>query len=166
MLILVYYFENLSNEDRKSVIDIFNHYIENSFAAYFEEKVSYDFYDGFMRISEGYPRIAVKSDNGELIGFAFLRPHSPIPSFRRTADISYFIKPTHIGNGIGKSVLEYLIEKAKGMGIDSILASISSLNELSINFHFKNGFVKCGTLSKVGKKFGMDFDELIMQRIL
>ena len=160
-----YCFENLSNEDRKPVIDIFNHYIENSFAAYFENKVSYDFFE-FMRISEGYPRIAVKSDNGELIGFAFLRPHNPIPTFRRTAAISYFIKPTYIGNGIGKSILEYLIEKAKKMGIDSILASISSLNELSINFHLKNGFVKCGTLSKVGQKFGKDFDEMLMQKIL
>ncbi|ACV62982.1 GCN5-related N-acetyltransferase [Desulfofarcimen acetoxidans DSM 771] len=161
-----YYFENLSNEDRKPVIDIFNHYIENSFAAYFENKVSYDFFNGFMRISEGYPRIAVKSNNGELIGFALLRPYNPIPTFRRTAVISYFIKPTHIRKGIGKSILENLIGKAKEMGIDSILASISSLNEISINFHLKNGFMKCGVLSKVGHKFGKDFDEILMQKIL
>lgn len=37
-------FEKLDEAHRVPVIDIFNHYIENSFAAYLEQKVSYDFF--------------------------------------------------------------------------------------------------------------------------
>lgn len=157
-------FENLSNDDGKQVIDIFNHYIENSFAAFLENKVSYEFFGVLMSTTQGYPRIAIKSGAGELVGFAFLKPYSPNPAFRRTAAISYFIGPAHTGSGIGRSVLEHLVEEAKKMGIDSILANISSLNEPSISFHLRNGFVQCGTLSKIGKKHGKDFDVILMQR--
>ena len=38
-----YHFEPLTARDRKPVIDAFNYYIENSFAAYPEEKMYYDF---------------------------------------------------------------------------------------------------------------------------
>lgn len=161
-----YYFRNLSNEDRNTVIDIFNYYIENSFAAFFETKVRYVFFDEIMRMTEGYPRITIRTKSGEIVGFSFLRPYSPIPTFKRSADISYFIKPTHTRNGIGKLALEYLIKEAKKLSIESILASISSLNEPSIRFHQKNDFVPCGTLSKIGKKHNKDFDVIIMQRVI
>jgi phosphinothricin acetyltransferase len=39
------------------VIDIFNTYIENSFAAYPEAKVRYDFYDRLLEITKGYPTL-------------------------------------------------------------------------------------------------------------
>jgi L-amino acid N-acyltransferase YncA len=32
----------ISNEDREPIIDIFNYYVENSFAAYPETKLSYE----------------------------------------------------------------------------------------------------------------------------
>ena len=35
----------ISKEDRKSIMDIFNHYIENSYAAYPETKLPYEAFD-------------------------------------------------------------------------------------------------------------------------
>lgn len=161
-----YYFDNLSNEDRKPVIDIFNHYVENSFAAFFETKVSYDFFDWLMSISEGYPRVAIKLGAGEVAGFAILRSYSPIPAFRLVAEISYFIKPQYTRHGMGKAVLDHMVEEAGKLGVVTILASISSLNEPSINFHLNNGFIQCGNFRKIGRKFGRDFDVVWMQRVL
>jgi len=154
---------NLSGEHKVEVLEIFNHYIENNFAAFFDNKVSDIFFEQLMKISEGYPRIAIKSSAGEPVGFAFLRPYSPIPTFRQTAEISYFIKAGFTRNGIGSSVLNYLVIQAGKLGIESILASVSSLNEPSINFHLKNGFIRCGTFSKVGKKMGQAFDVVWLQ---
>lgn len=161
-----HYFTNLSDEDRKPVADIFNYYIKNSFAAFFETTVSYAFFDSLMSVTKGYPRVAIKLGTGELAGFAFLRAYNPIPTFKRVAEISYFIKPQYTKKGLGKDVLGYLVKEAKKLGITSILASISSLNEQSINFHLRNGFIRCGTFSKIGQKFGKDFDVIWMQRFL
>lgn len=45
----------MSPEDRETVINIFNHYIENSFAAYPERKVPYEFFDLFLGIQPDIP---------------------------------------------------------------------------------------------------------------
>lgn len=163
-----YCFAPLSESDREPVIDIFNHYVENSFAAYAEEKLPYEFFDFLLQVSHGYPAIGVRdTETGDhLIGFAFMRPYHAFPSFRRTAEVTYFISPKHTQKGIGRSILGHFIEEASKLGVDSLLASISSLNEQSISFHKRMGFEQCGRFRRIGRKFGKDFDVIWMQRLL
>lgn len=161
-----YTFAQLKDEYRKPVIDIFNYYIENSFAAFPEEKVSYNFFDILLKATAGYPAIAVKAGDGEVVGFAFLRPYHSMPVFKRAAEATYFIKPEHTGKGIGRSILEYLTLEAEKIGVDTILACISSLNENSLNFHHRNGFQHSGTLYNIGRKFNRDFSVHLMQKIV
>jgi len=161
-----YHFEPLTARDRKPVIDTFNYYIENSFAAYPEEKVDYDFFDIILTMTRGYPAISVKTGAGEFTGFAFLHAYHPMPAFKRAAQITYFLDPDHTGEGIGKAVLGRLINEAKKLSIDSLLANISSLNERSIDFHLKNGFTECGRFKKIGRKHGRDFDLVWMQKMV
>ena len=110
------------------------------------------------------PTVTIKTNKGEVIGFGFLHPYSPIPTFKRVAEIVYFIRPEYTGKGVGSAILEHLIQEAKKLNIDSILAHISSLNEKSINFHAKHGFVECGRFRRIGRKFSKDFDVVWMQR--
>jgi len=161
-----FHFEPILLEYREPVIDIFNYYVENSFAAYHESKVPYDFFNMLLKMSDGYPTIAVKNENGEILGYGMLRAYNPIPTFSQTAEITYFIKPEYTSRGIGSIMLSHLVDEAKRKGISSILASISSLNEGSINFHRKNGFVECGRFKKIGKKKEQVFDVVWMQRML
>lgn len=156
----------LSSEDRESVMDIFNYYVENSFAAYSEKKFPYQFFDMFLQMSNGYPRGAIKDENGKTVGFGMLRSHNSMPSFSQTAEVTYFIHPGYTGKGLGKMLLSFLEKDAVEKGITNILASISSLNPGSIRFHEKNGFVECGRFKKVGRKNGQEFDAVWMQQRL
>jgi phosphinothricin acetyltransferase len=158
--------EPLSPADRKPVIDIVNYYIENSFAAYPEHKVSYDFFDLLLKMTEGYPALVVKEERMEVVGFGMLHAYHPLPVFSKTAEISYVIKPDWINKGIGKRILKHLTQKAEEKGITSLLASISSLHKLSIHFHKKNGFRECGRFEKIGEKKGQVFDVIYMQKNL
>ena len=153
----------MKEEDRISIIDIFNYYVEHSFAAYPEEKLPYAFFDNVFLNAEGYPRIVIENQNENIIGFAMLRPYSPIPAFKNTAEISYFIHPDMTGHGLGSLMLNYLLDEAKLKGILNILAGISSLNEGSIRFHIKNGFKECGRFLAIGLKKGISFDVVWMQ---
>jgi phosphinothricin acetyltransferase len=63
-------------------------------------------------------------------------------------------------------ILDRLAADARGMGIETILASVSSANEGSIDFHRKYGFAECGCFRSVGKKSGKDFDEVWLQLFL
>ena len=158
--------EPASASDGKAIIDIFNHYVENSFAAYPENKVPYEFFGPILNMAEGYPFLVAKDYEGKVLGFAFLRPHNPMPAFSKAAEITYFIAPEHIGQGIGREMQTRLLDEAEKMGITSILASISSLNSKSLNFHRKQGFHECGRFVKIGRKWGQDFDVVWMQKMI
>ena len=161
-----YDFFPISPGDRQEVIDIFNYYIENSFAAYPERKVPYEFFNLFLQSTAGYPTAIVKNKTNAILGFGMLRPYSPMPTMAGTAEISYFIRPECTGKGIGSTMLEYLLEKAREKEFHSILAGISSLNKGSIRFHSQHGFSECGRFREVGIKCGKLFDIVWMQKLL
>ena len=161
-----YSISQISNEDRKAIMDIFNHYVENSFAAYPENKFPYQAFDMFLQMSSGFPTGSIRDQNGKIVGFGMLRTHNPMPTFSQTAEVTYFIHPDHTGVGLGKMLLSFLEKGAIEKGITNILANISSLNPRSIEFHQKNGFMECGRFRKVGKKNGQEFDTVWMQKML
>jgi L-amino acid N-acyltransferase YncA len=158
--------EPVSTEDGTAIVDIFNYYVESSFAAYPECKVPVEFFGFLMHMAEGYPFLAAKNGHGELLGFGLLRPHSPFPAFSRVAEITYFLAAKNTGKGIGRQMLNHLLIGAREKGIKSILASISSLNSASLSFHKKNGFQECGRFIGIGQKWGQDFDVVWMQRMV
>jgi len=164
--IMEYSLSQISPRDRRPIIDLFNHYIEHSFAAYPENAVPYEAFDIVVGMSQGYPSATVKDDNGTVVGFGFLHAHNPLPAFSHTAEVTYFISPAHTGKGIGTTLLRYLEDEARKLNIRNILATVSSLNPRSIAFHKKNGFSECGRFKKVGRKKGRTFDTVWMQKAL
>jgi len=163
---MAYKLKKLSEADRTAVIDIFNYFVKNSFAAYSESEVPYQIFDRFRSMTTGFPAITVRDESDQVVGFALLHPYHPADSFQHTAEISYFVMPEHTHQGLGTLILEYFISEAKTMGIRIFLASISSLNEQSIQFHLKHGFVECGRFKGIGKKHGRTFDMVWMQKYL
>ncbi len=159
-----YRLEALTEEDRQPVTDIFNYFIDNSFAAYPEERVPPQFFDHLLKLCQGYPAVAVKDDDGAVVGFALMRPFTM--TLKRAADLSYFILPEHTGKGIGGKILDFFTREAAGLGVDTFVAGISSRNEESLRFHEKMGFTQCGLFKRVGKKRGTDFDVIYMQKML
>ncbi len=156
----------ISPDDRTAIIDIFNYYVENSFAAYPESRLPYAAFDLFLQMCAGFPTACLKGPGGATVGFGMLRPHSPLPAFSRTAEVTYFIHPEYTGKGLGKMLLDVLEKGAAEKGIMHLLASISALNPNSIRFHAKVGFTECGRFRKVGRKKGQDFDTVWMQKDL
>ncbi len=160
------YLNQMAQEDSKEIADIFNYYIENSFAAYPETKLPPEFFDMVLAMTQGYPALTARNEEKILMGFGFLRPYNPMPTFFRTAEITYFVGPEFVGKGIGQALLEYLAQFARKAGISVILANVSSLNEQSIRFHLKNGFSQCGHFKQIGEKNGQIFDVVYFQRML
>ncbi len=160
-------FEPLSIKHAGRVMDIFNYYIENSFAAYPDAKLPGEFFNMFLESAKQYPAYVMKPESEDrIIGFCLLRAYNPFPSFRETAEISYFIDPECVGRGLGKKALDLLEEDAKKRGVKTLLAEISSENAASLSFHRKNGFAECGRMKEIGVKFGKHFDVVWMQKTI
>jgi phosphinothricin acetyltransferase len=160
-------FETMTTEHGTAVIDLFNHYVEHSFAAYPETKLPYEGIALFLKMTRGYPAYVIKDgETGRVIGFCFLRPYHPLPAFRETAEVSYFLAPDAVGLGIGSAALRMLEAGARDMGITRLLASISSQNDHSIDFHQRHGFTECGRFHQIGKKWGQPFDVVWMEKAI
>ena len=152
--------------DAKDIIAIFNYYIEHSFAAYPEKRLDEKMFFMFREVVKEYPFYVIEAKNSQVIGFGFLHRYNPFETFNRVAEVSYFIHPDHTGKGLGTVLLNKLIEDAKKMHIETLLAHMSSKNEMSIAFHKKNQFRECGRFIKIGKKKEADFDVVWMQRFI
>ncbi len=150
----------------QAVLAIINHYIINDFAAFPEQPVGIAFFEGMLRRASGYPALVVKKGRSAEVGFGLLTPHHIVPTFRRTAEISYFLHPDHTRHGLGSLLLSRLLAEGQPKGVDNVLARISSHNQASLAFHQKHGFTLCGRFRRAGRKFGRDFDEVWMQKLL
>lgn len=159
-----------STEDIPGMLEVFNYYVENSFASYLETSVGPEFFQAVQSEKdqdkdERFPFYVIEK-NGKIIGIGALRPYFPFPNFRHTGVVSYFILPEHTGKGLGSKMLGKLCTEAREKKMKSLLSNVSSKNEVSLNFHLKHGFIECGRFREAGTKFGKYFDIIWLQRFL
>lgn len=152
--------------DRPAILKIFNYYIENTFMAYPEKPVDESIFEHLHKVHFPGQLYVIETDKGTISGFGMLKRIGPDAVFDQSAEVAYFILPEYIHMGIGTEMLHYMTERAKTMGVKTLLASISSLNPISIRFHEKNGFRHAGRFEKVGKKKENYFDMVWMQKDL
>lgn len=158
--------EPLAESHRRAVIAIYNHYVEHGFASYREVPLPEAAFDRFLELAKGYPAYTCKGEDGAVEGFGFLHAWHPSECFGKTAEVTYFLHPEATRRGLGTLLLERLATEARAMGLERILASISSRNPESLAFHRKHGFKECGRFPEVGRKRGEAFDVVWMLRRL
>ncbi|MFW9902382.1 MAG: GNAT family N-acetyltransferase, partial [Candidatus Thorarchaeota archaeon] len=135
----------------------------NGFAAYSEKELKIEFINRLKKDSISF--IILEIEN-KIAGFALLRNYLPYENFKHTGQLSYFIKPEYTNKGFGTILLNKLVEDAIKIGINYFFVHISSLNEQSLNFHKKHGFIECGRLTNIAMKFDMSFDIIFMQKVI
>jgi phosphinothricin acetyltransferase len=155
----------VTEADAPEITRIFNHYVRRSFAAFPDREVETSFISRLLEQARDYGCFAVERD-GEVIGFGMVRPLYPFPNLREAGEVSYFICPGYTGEGMGSRLLGALENRARELGMTSLVARVSSRNRKSIRFHRKNGFALCGRIRRIGAKFGKSFDVVILQKFL
>ena len=160
---------NINTIDIKNVLKIYNYHIENSLGNFEEKKISLKKMKKLVSniLSKKIPFI-VSEMNREITGFAFLNEYRSKSGYRYTFENSIYINPKYINKGLGNMLLKKLIILAKkNKNIKNIIAVIGdSKNKSSIKIHLNNGFIKIGTLKKIGYKKNKWIDSVYMQKKL
>lgn len=115
----------------------------------------------------GYPYLAAERD-GRLAGFAYANTFRSRPAFRPTVENSVYVAREAQGQGIGRTLLQALVEACSAAGFRQMIAVIgdSPRQAASIRLHERCGFVHAGRLPAVGYKNGEWLDIVFMQRAL
>ncbi len=103
---------------------------------------------------------------GVVMGWASLSPYSDRAAYSHTVEVSVYIAAEHRRRGLGRLLLEALIQAGRSRGHHSLLARISSDNEASVRLHAECGSRVVGTLHEVGVKFGRMLDVTIMEMLI
>lgn len=101
---------------------------------------------------------------GKVAGWAALMPVSARKVYAGVAEVSIYIHPDFLGQGIGKKLMEHLITESEKAGIWTLYASLFPENTASIRLHESSGFRKIGYREKIAQLDGIWRDTWIYER--
>ncbi|WP_343594600.1 N-acetyltransferase family protein [Acinetobacter sp.] len=156
-------------EHATAILDIFNEAIANSTALYdYQPRTAETMKNWFAtKQKQGLPVIGAIDETGKLLGFASWGTFRAFPAYKYTIEHSIYIHHTQRGRGLGKILLQALIERAKQSDqVHVMIGCIDATNAASIGLHEKLGFSHAGTFKQVGFKFGGWLDAAFYQLIL
>ena len=113
-----------------------------------------------------FPYLAAEID-GNLAGYAYASLYRTRPAYRFTVENSVYVAADMHRRGIGKALLQRLIEECTTRGYRQMIAVIGDSDQAaSIGVHKACGFEPAGNLKSIGWKFGKWLDTPLMQRAL
>jgi len=114
----------------------------------------------------GYPFLVAELA-GAVAGYAYAGPYRTRPAYRFTVEDSIYVAPQAQRGGIGRALLERLLDDAQARGFRQMIAVIGdSAQTPSIALHRACAFRLIGTFEAVGFKFDRWLDSVLMQRAL
>ncbi|UTW54931.1 GNAT family N-acetyltransferase [Kordiimonas sp. SCSIO 12610] len=99
-----------------------------------------------------------------IAGWAVMWPVSDRCCYAGVAEVSIYVGAHARGQGVGKVLLNALVETSERMGYWTLQASILKENKGSIGLHKSCGFRQIGIREKLGELNGVWRDVVLMER--
>lgn len=148
--------------DWPEIARIYREGIETGIATFEKSVPSYEDWDTahlpFCRL------VATNGADTELLGWAALSAVSGRCVYGGVAEISVYIGRENRGKGVGRFLMEHLIQKSEEAGIWTLQSGIFPQNKGSIALHKQVGFRFLGKRERIGKRDGIWYDNLIFER--
>ena len=114
----------------------------------------------------GFPYLVAVIE-GTVVCYAYAGPYRARPAYRFTVENSVYVAHDSHRRGVGKALLEALIEASTEKGFRLMVAVIGDSNQAaSIGLHEAAGFKHAGVFENIGYKFDRWLDTVLMQRAL
>ncbi|MGF6847450.1 L-amino acid N-acyltransferase YncA [Chitinophaga sp. W3I9] len=106
----------------------------------------------------------VATEDNRVLGWAALTPVSSRCVYAGVAEVSVYVAPDAQGKGIGKALLQTLIEQSEENKLWTLQAGIFPENTGSIKIHEACGFRIVGRRERIGKMGDTWRDTLLLER--
>jgi phosphinothricin acetyltransferase len=115
---------------------------------------------------EGHLQYArfVMRDGETVLGWSALSPVSKRHVYRGVAEVTVYVSESARGKGIGRTLLEALIDESEKNGIWTLQASIFPENTASVELHLRCGFREVGRRERIAMLNGVWRDTLLFER--
>lgn len=156
-----------TTEDTQAILEILNYNILHSTSLYDYEIRSYEQQKIILddKLNKGFP-VIVAELNGKVAGFGMYSEFRFRKAYQFTIEHSVYVNENFQGKGIGKLLLQELIDLARKQNLHTMIAVIDSENQKSVVFHEKFGFETVGIFKECGFKFDRWLNTVFMQLLL
>ena len=154
--------------DIPAITRIYTHAVEHGTASFeLEPPDEAEMTRRMQAVLDGkFPYLVAEVD-GAFAGYAYASSYRTRPGYRFTVENSVYVAPDMHRRGIGKVLLQALIDACTVLGFRQMIAVIGDSNQAaSIGIHKACGFEHAGNLRNIGWKFGRWLDTPIMQLAL
>ncbi len=154
-------------DDLAEIIKIYNEAIKDGISTADSKTVGIEEKLEWFEAHTAQRPMLVKEYCGRIIAWISIQPfYANLLAYQDTARINIYIDKNFQGKKLGQQFLGEAIERAKSIGIKTLLALIFSENIASLTLFKKIGFKEWGNLSRIATIEGIDKDLLILgQRI-
>ena len=106
----------------------------------------------------------VATDGDRVVGWVALTGYSDRCCYSGVADLSVYVDPSAQGQGVGRALLEHLVNDTEGSGIWTLQAGVFPENAASLALHRRCGFRVVGTRERIGRLDGVWRDVVLLER--
>ncbi len=154
--------------DLPALLDIHNNAVRTLAAVWSAQEDSFEDRQNWFRERKAadFPIIVMEDEAGDVVAYGSYGRFRGRDGYDLTIEHSVYVAPKAQGNGIGKTILQELIEIAKRQGYHVLVGAIDGGNAASIGLHKAFGFEEVGHMPQVGKKFGRWLDLALLTLIL
>ena len=156
---------DVKDGDADAIAQFYRHHVLHGTASYDIEPPPTAFHlEKVRRIrAAGWPFLVAEL-RGQLAAYAYVTQFRDRAAYRFTGEDSIYVHPEKMGQGIGRVLLEELVERSGKSGFRTLVAVIGGAEPASIALHRRCGFREVGRLEAVGFKAGKWLDSVYMQR--
>ncbi len=154
-------------DDLPQLLTIYNDIILHTTAVYDYEPHTLEMRQAWFKTKQeqGFP-VFVAENKNKIVGFSSIGPFRAWAAYKYSVENSVYVSAEERGKGIGKLLIQPLIEAAKKLGMHTIIAGIDASNEASLKLHKSFGFEEVAHFKEVGWKFERWLDLKFLQLIL
>lgn len=119
-------------------------------------------------LAERGPRhpVIVADVEGSVAGWGSLNAFNARAAYDFVADFSVYVERTSRGQGIGRQLLDRLVELARAAGYHKMVLAALARNHAGVGLYTSAGFTRVGIYHEQGLLDGQWVDVVIMEKIL
>ena len=153
--------------DLPAISAIYNYYVLHSTCTYqIEPETLADGEAWFsLHAADKYPVVVVEVD-GQVVGWGSLSKFHARAGYDPSVEASVYIAQEFHRRGLGRMILENLIERARTAGFHTLIGGASADQSASIALQESLGFTRVAHFKEVGQKFGQRLDVIYLQLML
>jgi phosphinothricin acetyltransferase len=121
--------------------------------------------EGWFQQADRYPTLVVEHD-GAVVGWANLSAYRPRACYAGIAEFSIYVDARARGLGVGRRLLDALVDAARARGYWKLVSRIFPFNTASLALCRRCGFREVGVYEKHGRLDGRWLDVVIVERLI